>query len=43
LLLRREIGVAFLAIDTVKIVSTDTGTALQVGIEIYLDVIWVRL
>jgi hypothetical protein len=43
LLLRGEIGVAFLSVNTIKIVSTDTGTTLQVGIEINLDVIWVRL
>jgi hypothetical protein len=43
LLLRGEIGIAFLSVDTVKIVSTNTGTTLQVGIEINLDIIWVRL
>ena len=41
--LQGEIGVAFLSVNAIKIVSTDAGTTLQVCIEINLNVIWVRL
>ena len=41
--LQREIGIAFLSVNAIKIVSTDAGTTLQVGIEINLNIIWVRL